>query len=292
MLGLSCLPPRMLRALLETALNFSGDAAAKANTTRCMKPSHSLAFDACDSEMWAHAAARARFDSTRAAGSELLCNGVWQTDRRGRPSSRFSLPCDERLVSPCRMDWFKLQRFEKVFNASSTRIVTKKGVKWVMAHTTCDAAAGMWLSGLEGHGLNPLSQSVPKKNQQDDALNWSRDLKYLQISTIKEVYFHTGCCIWHQRTPTYSKHCKHPPVITSFLFVTESWKSWEFVSESWLSGNLPKQSWYFILLPQRRSAKSKVWYFLSGTVVFGSRPRDMHFEKWVFLYIYIFFIIQ
>ncbi|MEQ2210621.1 Metallophosphoesterase 1, partial [Xenoophorus captivus] len=27
------------------------------------------------------------------------------------------------------MDWFKLQRFEKVFNASSTRIVTKKGVK-------------------------------------------------------------------------------------------------------------------------------------------------------------------
>lgn len=28
-----------------------------------------------------------------------------------------------------RMDWFKLQRFEKVFNASSTRIVTKRGVK-------------------------------------------------------------------------------------------------------------------------------------------------------------------
>uniref|UniRef100_A0A3Q2NXB5 Metallophosphoesterase 1 n=1 Tax=Fundulus heteroclitus TaxID=8078 RepID=A0A3Q2NXB5_FUNHE len=28
------------------------------------------------------------------------------------------------------MDWFKLQRFEKVFNASSTRIVTKKGVNF------------------------------------------------------------------------------------------------------------------------------------------------------------------
>lgn len=30
-----------------------------------------------------------------------------------------------------RMDLFRLQRFEKVFNVTSARVVTKKGVKWV-----------------------------------------------------------------------------------------------------------------------------------------------------------------
>ena len=28
------------------------------------------------------------------------------------------------------MDWSKLQRFEKVFNSTTTRILTKKGIKW------------------------------------------------------------------------------------------------------------------------------------------------------------------
>lgn len=44
------------------------------------------------------------------------------------------------LCLPRRMDWFKLQRFEKVFNASSTRIVTKKGVKWVTGGCTSHSA--------------------------------------------------------------------------------------------------------------------------------------------------------
>ncbi|KAK7944860.1 hypothetical protein WMY93_000588 [Mugilogobius chulae] len=50
------------------------------------------------------------------------------------------------------MDWFKLQRFEKVFNASSTRIVTKKGVNFLLVNSVA----------LHGDGC-PICQSVEKE---------------------------------------------------------------------------------------------------------------------------------
>ncbi|XP_035994407.1 metallophosphoesterase 1 isoform X3 [Fundulus heteroclitus] len=58
------------------------------------------------------------------------------------------------------MDWFKLQRFEKVFNASSTRIVTKKGVNFLLVNSVA----------LHGDGC-PICQSVEK-----DLIKLSRDL--------------------------------------------------------------------------------------------------------------------
>uniref|UniRef100_A0A3P8X5N3 Metallophosphoesterase 1 n=1 Tax=Cynoglossus semilaevis TaxID=244447 RepID=A0A3P8X5N3_CYNSE len=50
------------------------------------------------------------------------------------------------------MDWFKLQRFEKVFNASTTRIVTKKGVNFLLLNSVA----------LHGDGC-PICQSVEKE---------------------------------------------------------------------------------------------------------------------------------
>ncbi|XP_071780439.1 metallophosphoesterase 1 [Centroberyx gerrardi] len=50
------------------------------------------------------------------------------------------------------MDWFKLQRFEKVFNATSTRIVTKKGVNFLLVNSVA----------LHGDGC-PICQSVEKE---------------------------------------------------------------------------------------------------------------------------------
>uniref|UniRef100_A0AAV2JYZ7 Metallophosphoesterase 1 n=1 Tax=Knipowitschia caucasica TaxID=637954 RepID=A0AAV2JYZ7_KNICA len=58
------------------------------------------------------------------------------------------------------MDWFKLQRFEKVFNASSTRIVTKKGVNFLLVNSVA----------LHGDGC-PICQSVEK-----ELLRLSKDL--------------------------------------------------------------------------------------------------------------------
>ncbi|XP_061654701.1 metallophosphoesterase 1 isoform X1 [Phyllopteryx taeniolatus] len=50
------------------------------------------------------------------------------------------------------MDWFKLQRFEKVFNASSTRIVTKNGINFLLVNSVA----------LHGDGC-PICQSVEKE---------------------------------------------------------------------------------------------------------------------------------
>ncbi|MEQ2286885.1 Metallophosphoesterase 1 [Ameca splendens] len=58
------------------------------------------------------------------------------------------------------MDWFKLQRFEKVFNASSTRIVTRKGVNFLLVNSVA----------LHGDGC-PICQSVEK-----DLIKLSTDL--------------------------------------------------------------------------------------------------------------------
>lgn len=58
------------------------------------------------------------------------------------------------------MDWFKLQRFEKVFNATSTRIVTSKGVNFLLVNSVA----------LHGDGC-PICQSVEK-----ELLRLSRDL--------------------------------------------------------------------------------------------------------------------
>lgn len=92
--------------------------------------------------------------SRKWAAAAPLRNSMWQTDMSHRLSSRFFF-YDNHAVSPCRMDWFKLQRFEKVFNASSTRIVTRKGVKWVTGGSTdrmtCATAARMWLSRMESY---------------------------------------------------------------------------------------------------------------------------------------------
>uniref|UniRef100_A0A668A6V3 Metallophosphoesterase 1 n=1 Tax=Myripristis murdjan TaxID=586833 RepID=A0A668A6V3_9TELE len=58
------------------------------------------------------------------------------------------------------MDWFKLQRFEKVFNATSTRIVTKKGVNFLLVNSVA----------LHGDGC-PICQSVER-----ELIKLSRDL--------------------------------------------------------------------------------------------------------------------
>ncbi|XP_028988255.1 metallophosphoesterase 1 isoform X1 [Betta splendens] len=58
------------------------------------------------------------------------------------------------------MDWFKLQRFEKVFNASSTRIVSTKGVNFLLVNSVA----------LHGDGC-PICQSVEK-----ELIKLSRDL--------------------------------------------------------------------------------------------------------------------
>ncbi|XP_037537794.1 metallophosphoesterase 1 [Nematolebias whitei] len=58
------------------------------------------------------------------------------------------------------MDWFKLQRFEKVFNASSTRMVTKRGVNFLLVNSVA----------MHGDGC-PICQSVEK-----ELIRLSRDL--------------------------------------------------------------------------------------------------------------------
>nr|XP_057917470.1 metallophosphoesterase 1 isoform X1 [Doryrhamphus excisus] len=58
------------------------------------------------------------------------------------------------------MDWLKLQRFEKVFNASSTRIVTKNGVNFLLVNSVA----------LHGDGC-PICQAVEK-----ELIKLSRDL--------------------------------------------------------------------------------------------------------------------
>ncbi|XP_041698908.1 metallophosphoesterase 1 isoform X2 [Coregonus clupeaformis] len=50
------------------------------------------------------------------------------------------------------MDWFKLQRFEKAFNTTSTRMVTKKGVNFLLVNSVA----------LHGDGC-PICQSVEKQ---------------------------------------------------------------------------------------------------------------------------------
>ncbi|CAL8346666.1 unnamed protein product [Merluccius merluccius] len=58
------------------------------------------------------------------------------------------------------MDWSKLQRFEKVFNSTSTRILTKKGINFLLVNSVA----------LHGDGC-PICQSVEK-----ELLKLSRDL--------------------------------------------------------------------------------------------------------------------
>ncbi|XP_038859229.1 metallophosphoesterase 1-like [Salvelinus namaycush] len=50
------------------------------------------------------------------------------------------------------MDWFKLQRFERAFNTTSTRMVTKKGVNFLLVNSVA----------LHGDGC-PICQSVEKQ---------------------------------------------------------------------------------------------------------------------------------
>uniref|UniRef100_A0A8C4ZEJ0 Metallophosphoesterase 1 n=1 Tax=Gadus morhua TaxID=8049 RepID=A0A8C4ZEJ0_GADMO len=58
------------------------------------------------------------------------------------------------------MDWSKLQRFEKVFNSTSTRILTKKGINFLLVNSVA----------LHGDGC-PICQSVEK-----ELVKLSRDL--------------------------------------------------------------------------------------------------------------------
>lgn len=125
-----------------------GEEAVKANP-RCIKTHPTLFW--C---LWFRTvAAHGHFDWPRAAGSELAqLSYVTACDRQTwQPRAADFSPLTSVAVSPCRMDWFKLQRFEKVFNASSTRIVTRKGVKWVTGGRSRTSATGMWLSRPEGH---------------------------------------------------------------------------------------------------------------------------------------------
>lgn len=118
-------------SLLETVLNFSGEEAVKANTNEMLKTLLQFSF-LC---LWFRNVGGSCVLPIRLVQQEARWHSsyvtaydrqMWQTEQQVSLLRR-----DERSVSPRRMDWFKLQRFEKVFNASSTRIVTKKGVKWV-----------------------------------------------------------------------------------------------------------------------------------------------------------------
>uniref|UniRef100_A0A3Q0SXL3 Metallophosphoesterase 1 n=1 Tax=Amphilophus citrinellus TaxID=61819 RepID=A0A3Q0SXL3_AMPCI len=85
------------------------------------------------------------------------------------------------------MDWFKLQRFEKVFNASSTRIVTKKGVNFLLVNSVA----------LHGDGC-PICQSVEKeliKLSRD--LNCSLQLHCAEVQTNVHVSLTVSCVLQH-----------------------------------------------------------------------------------------------
>ncbi|XP_061775605.1 metallophosphoesterase 1 [Nerophis ophidion] len=76
------------------------------------------------------------------------------------------------------MDWFKLQRFEKVFNASSTRIVTKNGINFLLVNSVA----------LHGDGC-PICQAVEK-----ELIKLSKDLNCsLQSSQSAGTVAVDGC---------------------------------------------------------------------------------------------------
>uniref|UniRef100_A0A3Q2YX12 Metallophosphoesterase 1 n=1 Tax=Hippocampus comes TaxID=109280 RepID=A0A3Q2YX12_HIPCM len=91
------------------------------------------------------------------------------------------------------MDWFKLQRFEKVFNASSTRIVTKNGVNFLLVNSVA----------LHGDGC-PICQSVEK-----ELIRLSKDLNCsLQASRRSE----DGCKGTQVYPPTPPIMLQHYPL--------------------------------------------------------------------------------
>ncbi|XP_072296797.1 metallophosphoesterase 1 [Eucyclogobius newberryi] len=95
------------------------------------------------------------------------------------------------------MDWFKLQRFEKVFNASSTRMVTKKGVNFLLVNSVA----------LHGDGC-PICQSVEK-----ELIRLSKDLNCSLQSSQKGVGSLTENCDGAQTyPPSYPIMLQHYPL--------------------------------------------------------------------------------
>uniref|UniRef100_A0A3Q2NWU1 Metallophosphoesterase 1 n=1 Tax=Fundulus heteroclitus TaxID=8078 RepID=A0A3Q2NWU1_FUNHE len=82
------------------------------------------------------------------------------------------------------MDWFKLQRFEKVFNASSTRIVTKKGAGWgsVFALESTCAGEALFIDKKHVSNFRPFVRS--------------RCVKRTDVTT-------PACCFVPQHYPLY-----------------------------------------------------------------------------------------
>ncbi|XP_010902705.2 metallophosphoesterase 1 isoform X2 [Esox lucius] len=75
------------------------------------------------------------------------------------------------------MDWFKLQRFEKVFNATSTRMITKKGVNFLLVNSVA----------LHGDGC-PICQSVEKQ-----LFTLSRDLNCSLLQNSQSSIIREDC---------------------------------------------------------------------------------------------------
>ncbi|XP_061587767.1 metallophosphoesterase 1 [Cololabis saira] len=88
------------------------------------------------------------------------------------------------------MDWFKLQRFEKVFNASSTRIITKKGVNFLLVNSVA----------LHGDGC-PICQSVEK-----ELMKLSRDIKCSIQSSSEEMESCEGSQAYPPTAPIMLQH--------------------------------------------------------------------------------------
>ncbi|XP_054914236.1 metallophosphoesterase 1 [Poeciliopsis prolifica] len=93
------------------------------------------------------------------------------------------------------MDWFKLQRFEKVFNASSTRIVTKRGVNFLLVNSVA----------LHGDSC-PICQSVEK-----DLIKLSRDLN-CSLQKSQSDGDETENCEGSQYPPTAPIMLQHYPL--------------------------------------------------------------------------------
>ncbi|XP_052318866.1 metallophosphoesterase 1-like isoform X4 [Oncorhynchus keta] len=92
------------------------------------------------------------------------------------------------------MDWFKLQRFEKAFNTTSTRMVTKKGVNFLLVNSVA----------LHGDGC-PICQSVEKQLYTlSRNLNCSllQLLQWFKPRLVLSGHTHSGCQVLHDNRYT------------------------------------------------------------------------------------------
>ncbi|KAG9347821.1 hypothetical protein JZ751_003837 [Albula glossodonta] len=112
----------------------------------------------------------------------------WEDDVR-RFQQIFRHPSDTELIVLVgnhdigfhyEMNWDKLRRFEKVFNASSARIITKKGVNFLLVNSVA----------MHGDGC-PICQAVENELfQLSEALNCSMQVHIIIIIIVMKKYKH------------------------------------------------------------------------------------------------------